>query len=219
MKKTNKKYIVICVVVILIIAIVVIYEITGNKNNSSQTDKSEYSVSATDNKKNNADNFISDNKETQIRDDYAEIYDYEYQGNYARVKFKDGYWGIVNKNGKVIFDGADYIEKLPTVTALCSAVKNGHAIIFYLDIDSDSVQVIKSFDEYVNISEVYFECFAIVQDIDGYYGVINADGDEVIPVKYKEVNYKVLESDNWFGSHILFRLNSENGEEFKEINF
>ena len=219
MKKTNKKYIVICVAVILIIAIMVIYEITGNKNNSSQTDKSEYSVSTTDNEKNNADNFISDNKETQIRDDYAEIYDYEYQGNYARVKFKDGYWGIVNKNGKVIFDGADYIEKLPTVTALCSAVKNGHAIIFYLDIDSDSVQVIKSFDEYVNISEVYFECFAIVQDIDGYYGVINADGDEVIPVKYKEVNYKVLESDNWFGSHILFRLNSENGEEFKEINF
>ena len=79
--------------------------------------------------------------------------------------------------------------------------------------------MIKSFDEYVNISEVYFECFAIVQDIDGYYGVINADGDEVIPVKYKEVNYKVRESDNWFGSHILFRLNSENGEEFKEINF
>ena len=32
--------------------------------------------------------------------------------------------------------------------------------------------MIKSFDEYVNISEVYFECFAIVQDIDGYYGVI-----------------------------------------------
>ena len=90
----------------------VIYEITGNKNNSSQTDKSEYSVSTSDNEKNNADNFISDNKETQIRDDYAEIYDYEYQGNYARVKFKDG-----------------YIEKLPTVTALCSAVKNGHAII------------------------------------------------------------------------------------------
>lgn len=129
MKKTNKKYIVICVAVILIIAIMVIYEITGNKNNSSQTDKSEYSVSTTDNEKNNADNFISDNKETQIRDDYAEIYDYEYQGNYARVKFKDGYWGIINKNGKVIFDGADYIEKLPTVTALCSAVKNGHAII------------------------------------------------------------------------------------------
>ena len=156
MKKTNKKYIVICVAVILIIAIMVIYEITGNKNNSSQTDKSEYSVSTTDNEKNNADNFISDNKETQIRDDYAEIYDYEYQGNYARVKFKDGYWGIVNKNGKVIFDGADYIEKLPTVTALCSAVKNGHAIIFYLDIDSDSVQVIKSFDEYVNICTWWF---------------------------------------------------------------
>ena len=32
--------------------------------------------------------------------------------------------------------------------------------------------MVKSFDEYVNISEVYFECFAIVQDIDGYYGVI-----------------------------------------------
>ena len=31
MKKTNKKYIVICVAVILIIAIMVIYEITGNK--------------------------------------------------------------------------------------------------------------------------------------------------------------------------------------------
>ena len=58
-----------------------------------------------------------------------QIYDYEYQGNYASVKFKDGYWGIVNKNGKVILDGADYIEKLPTVTALCSAVKNGHVII------------------------------------------------------------------------------------------
>lgn len=42
MKKTNKKYIVICVAVILIIAIMVIYEITGNKNNSSQTDKSEF---------------------------------------------------------------------------------------------------------------------------------------------------------------------------------
>ena len=67
MKKYNKKYIVICVAVILIIAIMVIYEITGNKNNSSQTDKSEYSVSTTDNEKNNADNFISDNKETQIR--------------------------------------------------------------------------------------------------------------------------------------------------------
>ena len=32
--------------------------------------------------------------------------------------------------------------------------------------------MIKSFDESVNISEVYFECFAIVQDIAGYYGVI-----------------------------------------------
>lgn len=95
------------------------------------------------------------------------------------------------------------ISKTANSYSIMQRCKNGHAIIFYLDIDSDSVQVIKSFDEYVNISEVYFECFAIVQDIDGYYGVINADGDEVIPVKYKEVNYKVLESDNWFGSHIL----------------
>lgn len=62
-------------------------------------------MSATDNEKNNADNFISDNKETQIRDDYAEIYDYEYQGNYARVKFKDGYWGIVNKMEKLYLMG------------------------------------------------------------------------------------------------------------------
>ena len=45
-------------------------------------------------------------------------------------------------------------------------------LVFYSDIDNDSVQVVKSFDEYVNISEVYFECFAIVQDVDGYYGVI-----------------------------------------------
>ncbi len=52
---------------------------------------------------------------------------------------------------------------MPTVTALYSTVKNGHAIIFYSDIDNDIVQVIKSFDEYVNISEVYFECFAIVK--------------------------------------------------------
>lgn len=218
MKKVNKKYSVICVAVILVIAIIVIYKIAGNKNDSSQADNSEYSMSAIDSDNKDTDNSIADNKDTQINDDFAEVY-YEQQGLYARVKFKDGYWGIIDWNGNVIFDGADYINKLPDVTSLCSAVKDGHAVMFFIGTEYESIQGLKSFDQYVNISEVYFECFAIVQNADGYYGVINADGEEVIPLKYNEIKYQVLESDYWFGSHIRFILKNENGEEVKEINF
>lgn len=154
----------------------------------------------------------------KVTDYYEEAHTYEHQGTFARVKSNDGYWGIIDMDGNMIFNGADSIEKLPNTTSLGAAVIDGHAVIFRIKIE-DKVEIVKSLEKYKDISEIYFECFAIVKDDKENCGVIDAKGNEIIPVKYTDIDFDVLYSENWYGSHVVFKLKKDDGYDIMEINF
>lgn len=150
---------------------------------------------------------------------YQDGYPFENQGNYARVKDENG-WGIINEQGVMVFGGADYIETLPEIDTLGSAIKQEHAVLFSLGIDDD-FYIIKEYDQYKWISEVKYGTFAIVQNENGLFGIVNCQGDIVIEDRYVSINHEVLYDDSgWFGNYIRFELQEEDGTySYQEIDF
>lgn len=133
----------------------------------------------------------------RISADFVDAYEYENQGAYARVQLEDGTWGIINRNGELTnFKGADYIEPLPYVTTLGGAVVDGRAILFELNIESDDeITIVKKFEEFSYISEMYEGMFWLVATDEGRSGVIDGKGDIVIPAEYVSIDCGVIGDD------------------------
>ncbi len=124
----------------------------------------------------------------RISEDYADGSEYEHQGNYARVQCEDGTWGIIDSQGQLVFQGADSIEPLPEVTTLGSAVVDGRAVLFELNAFWDEpVSVIREYDEFCDISEVYSGAYAFVATEDGRWGVVDCQGDVIVPAEYVSI--------------------------------
>lgn len=89
----------------------------------------------------------------------------------------------------------------------------------YLLNNGEKVEIVKSLEKYKDISEIYYECFAIVKNDKESYGVIDSNGNEIIPVEYTNIDFDVLYSENWYGSHVVFKLKKDDGYDIMEINF
>lgn len=141
----------------------------------------------------------------RITKDYSEGYPFEHQGSYARVKSEDGTWGIINRQDKMVFKGADYIKELPTVTTVGSAIVNGNAVLFSLDLGAmREITVIKTYEDFCDIS-VHLGEFGIITNEHGLQGVVQWNGDILVPAEYEEITYELIQ-DN-----VLLKLQKSDG--------
>lgn len=138
---------------------------------------------------------------------------FEMQGLYCRVQEADGTWGIINRKDELIFSGAEKIEDLPMVTCLGSAVVDGNAVLFELlplEDDEEEIRIIASYDSFVNISYVYSGEFAFVWTADNLVGVVDYNGDLIVPAVYQEIEYDYLGDDHSMNT-LVFLAHDEKG--------
>lgn len=137
---------------------------------------------------------------------------FEMQGLYCRVQEADGTWGIINRKDELIFSGAEKIEDLPMVTCLGSAVVDGNAVLFELLPleDEEEIRIIASYDSFVNISYVYSGEFAFVWTADNLVGVVDYNGDLIVPAVYQEIEYDYLGDDHSMNT-LVFLAHDEKG--------
>ena len=137
---------------------------------------------------------------------------FEMQGLYCRVQEADGTWGIINRKDELIFSGAEKIEDLPMVTCLGSAIVDGNAVLFELLPleDDEEIRIIASYDSFVNISYVYSGEFAFVWTADNLVGVVDYNGDLIVPAVYQEIEYDYLGDDHSMNT-LVFLAHDEKG--------
>lgn len=77
----------------------------------------------------------------------------------------------------------------------------------------EEIKLIKKFNEFCGISEVYLGVFATVIDRTGMTGVIDWKGNIVIPAQYKTIEYDFIydEDSVWIGDDIVFTCYEEDG--------
>ena len=149
----------------------------------------------------------------RITGNFFDGFPYEHQGNYARVLREDG-WAIINREGEVVFSGADSINELPLDTVLGSAIREGHAVLFDLHIATDEkIQIYKELYQFKDISSVYYGSFATVISEDDRYGVVNSDGDLIIEPQYRTIDFEIIDDgdNSWSGDHVRFKLQNSDG--------
>ena len=138
---------------------------------------------------------------------------FEMQGLYCRVQEADGTWGIINQKDEMIFSGAEMIEDLPMVTCLGSAIVNGNAVLFELlpfEDNEEEIRIIASYDSFVRISYVYSGEFAYVWTADNLMGVVDYNGDLIVPAAYQEIEYAYLGDDHSMNT-LIFLAHDEKG--------
>lgn len=149
--------------------------------------------------------YYIDTSGKRITKDYSEGYPFEHQGSYARVKSEDGTWGIINRQDKMVFKGADHIEELPMVTTLGGAIVNGQVVLFSLNLgETKEVTVIRTYEDFCDIS-VHLGEFGIITNEHGLQGVVKWNGDILVPAEYEEITYELIQ-DN-----ILLKLQKTDG--------
>lgn len=144
---------------------------------------------------------------------YEEANSLERNGTVARVKTSEG-WAIIDKNGTVLIDKCESIGKLPFIASTGMAVRNGHVLLLRYSNESDetaSVQVIKEFEEFSEISGGYLEEFVVVKGKNGY-GAIDFNGNIIMPAVYESLDwdsYKI--QGEVFKKEIIFKGKKKNG--------
>lgn len=123
-------------------------------------------------------------------EEYADGFDFEHQGSCARVQLADGTWGIIERSGEQVFEGADFIHPLPDVFVIGSCIMDGKAVLFEID-QTHEIKIIKKFEEFTTIKEPCGGTFAIVGTEDGKYGVVNWQGELIIPAEYLSIEYEI----------------------------
>lgn len=137
---------------------------------------------------------------------------FEMQGLYCRVQEAGGTWGIINRKDEMIFSGAEMIENLPVVTCLGSAILDGNAVLFELlpFEDDEEVRIIASYDSFVRISYVYSGEFAYVWTADNLMGVVDYNGNLIVPTVYQEIECEYLGDDHSMNT-LVFLAHDEKG--------
>lgn len=156
--------------------------------------------------------FISENGE-RMTENYEDAYPWERQGTLARVKNSDG-WAVIDRKGTILFDRCESIDSLPVICSAGTAVRDGHVLLLQYSDGSDetaSVQLVKEFEEFLEVSQVYNDQFAVVIGKNGF-GAIGFNGDIIMPAVYKDLDwdsYKI--PDEVFKKEIVFKGKKKNG--------
>lgn len=154
--------------------------------------------------------YINDDGEKLNNDTFEEAYNFV--NGLARVKYHDNDWAII-QHGQVIVDNCDYINEFsPVEDSLITGIKDGVPVIMRFDSDNVEIEDIKPLDNYSEISEPLYSCFAIVKSKDGY-GVLDLiSSKEVIASVWKSIDYEIIDDAAWLGSHMRFICLSYDGQ-------
>lgn len=142
----------------------------------------------------------------------AGAYSWESQGNFARVKNPDG-WAIIDRQNNILLDKCSTINTLPEIATKGTAIRDGKALIFALSYaqDSNRVYILAEIPDVSEISDIYYNEFAIIKGLDGY-GAVSLDGSIIIPPKYTQVDWEAIPfDDDTYGSKIIFKCQTEKG--------
>lgn len=156
--------------------------------------------------------FISENGE-RMTENYEDAYLWERQGTLARVKNSDG-WAVIDRKGTILFDRCEAIDSLPVIGSAGTAVRDGYVLLLQYSDGTDetaSVQMVKKFKEFSEVSQVFNDQFAVVKGRDGY-GAIDFNGNIIMPAVYNDLNwdsYKI--PDEVFMKEIIFKGKKKNG--------
>lgn len=125
----------------------------------------------------------------RISEDFLSGYEFEHQGQYARVQFEDGKYGIINENGEVVFKGAEKINPIPMVFCETTAIVDGHATGLSLPLDEGlMVNVLFQLEEECSdISDYYMGLVAVFTTKNGKQGVVDVRENILVPAEYKDI--------------------------------
>lgn len=156
--------------------------------------------------------YYIDEKGKRITNDYEEAYAWESQGRYARIKKSDG-WAIINKKDKILLDKCTMINSLPEVTAIGTALRDEVGLLFRMETDKEpeEISIIAKIPDVLEISELYYNNFAVIRGEKGY-GVVSAEGNIIIDPVYQKVNWEALPFDgDSYGYNIIFKCQESDG--------
>lgn len=151
-----------------------------------------------------------------------------FENGIARVKYKDARsCGLLSKKDGALNEGFDRINEFNAIThSHITGILNGNAAIIVIDSMTDNKVLGTESLEYKDISTAYFDRFAIVQDKDGNYGVIDISNpedpfctQEVIPTVYDKITYNVIDDTPWYGAHVKFVCTSSDKNDVIDIEF
>lgn len=127
---------------------------------------------------------------------FEDVTCFDNQGVYARVKY-NGKWGVIDHNMRIVVPFEfEYINELPDVLTVATGVKNGSAVILYLQFDAEWEQVL--LEEYCEISEMHVGLWAEVTDSENRVCIVDASGNLLIEPKYKSIPTYM-----WYGDEEL----------------
>ena len=89
------------------------------------------------------------------------------------------------------------IGDLPNVTCLGSAIVDGKAVLFELlpfEQNEEEIRIIANYESFVRISCVYNGQFAFVWTEDNLMGVVDYDGNVIVPPEYQKLNMHIGET-------------------------
>ena len=145
--------------------------------------------------------------------DYEEAYPWEMQGAMARVKKADG-WAVIDRKGTVLIEKCDSINSLPVISNMGTAIRNGHALLlkyFNGGDGTNSVETIKEFEQFSEISDIFYEQFAIVKGNEGY-GAVDVKGKIIVQPIYENLDWDSYDaSKEEFVKEIVFKGQKQNG--------
>lgn len=127
---------------------------------------------------------------------YKNAFPYETQGQFGRVIFADGKYGVIDREENIIAKDFDLINELQYTSRVASGVKNGKAVLFLLqDVegqDNQKLHVIKEYEDYIEISKPCMD-IAIVRTSDNKHGVVNIwTGTVIIEAEFDEIKYEIF---------------------------
>lgn len=156
--------------------------------------------------------FFIDEKGKRMTRDYRQAYPWENQGQYARVETTDG-WAIINKKDEILLDQCTMINSLPEITAEGTALRDGKGVLFRINTDgqSETLSVVMEIPDVLEISELHYNSFAIIEKENGY-GVVSAQGDILVDPVYEKITWEAIPfEDNEYGHKIIFKCKVPDG--------
>ncbi|MCD8082328.1 MAG: hypothetical protein LUE86_02085 [Clostridiales bacterium] len=149
---------------------------------------------------------------------YIQAYSFqETQGQYARVQKEDGMWCVIDQEENIIFDGYEYINKLPDITCIGTGIRDGKAALFRLGDEWTEEEREIVLDDFTQISDPFDE-MAYVWTEDEKVGIVCWD-DMIVEAEYTDVAYEMyLDKEDIKG--YVFRCQKEDGYDvvFWEFN-
>ncbi len=144
---------------------------------------------------------------TRISGDYSEAYDFDYFGHFGLVRCTGGNkWGLVNSKGKLLLE-ADCIDYLYFSNNRVCIVDNGVFQILNYDPINEDFDVEHTIEgNFIEVESVQSSEFILIKDVNGNVGVVGWDGEIIIPIQYKDINYDIIYNSETYSQLVSFTM-------------